>query len=248
MANERIQKLIASTGALSRRAAEDAITQGRVKLNGKTVTELGTQADREHDELSLDGRVLDLKPKLVTIALHKPRLVMCTRDDPQGRTTVLDLLPRDLSHLRPVGRLDYESEGLIFLTNDGDFHQQVTHPSNGIKKVYAVTVQGRPALEKVQALTQVIDLEDGPGRFDTLQEYPLNAPTLTPESRYLVTVSEGRNRFIRRMFSAIGHGVTRLVRVQVGGFPLGDLREGQWIQLDSEKLARVLKTLQNTRN
>lgn len=231
----RLQKAIADTGALSRRKAETAIVEGRVQVNGVTVTELGTQVDPRTDQVTLDGLPLK-KPETRTVLLfYKPRRVMVTRQDPEGRRTIYDLLPEEWQRLRPVGRLDYDSEGLLVLTDDGELANRLMHPSHGIHKTYRVWTDGRFSPESRERTLRGIDLEDGPGKFEELK---ILKDLPGDQSLIEVRVSEGRNRFVRRMLAAVGHPVRRLMRVSVGGAKLPDsLKPGETLQLTEQQIS-----------
>ncbi len=237
---ERIQKFIASTGYLSRRNAEEAILQGRVSLNGLEVTELGTKVDPVQDQVSVDGNLLKRPTQCRTILLYKPRQVMTTKFDPEGRKTVMQLLPDDLQTLNPVGRLDFDSEGFILLTDDGDLANRIAHPRYGIWKIYKVWVKNKPSPWTLKKLTESVELKDGPGRFEKVKltgSAPIGLSAA--ESVLEITVSEGRNRFIRRMLEEVGHPVDRLQRIQVGGLKLGNLRSGEYRELAKADLEQI---------
>lgn len=241
MTQERIQKLISQSGLLSRRAAEKAITEGRVQLNGKKVTELGTKADLNHDVLSLDGIELKKPEHPIVILLHKPKGYVTTRQDPEGRKTVFDLLPtqmRDLG-LHTIGRLDLQSTGLLLFTNDGQLTYRLTHPSFQIQKIYEVKVHGCPTSHQLQELTQGISLEDGLGRFETV----VVKEKSTTKTILEVTVTEGRNRFVRRMLAAVNLPVDRLKRTQMGPFDLENLSSGDFTVVQSRELDQKIKKL-----
>ena len=219
MAKERAQKIIAAAGLMSRRHAEEAIRAGRVALNGEVFTDLGRVLDPETDQLTLDGAPVRKPERKRVFLFHKPRGVVTTKDDPEGRPTVMDFF-RDLPGLNPVGRLDFDSEGLLLMTDDGDLLLQLTHPRYGVRKVYEVEIQGKVPRDYRKRLLESVELSDGPGKFDELEE-------LQSGKRYRVTVSEGRNRFVRRMFGALGLAVIRLIRVRMGDYELGTLKPGE---------------------
>ncbi len=230
MAKERIQKVIAQSGIMSRRKAEEAIAEGRVMLNGMVVREMGISVDPAVDQLSVDGKPVQTKSQSEkrTFLFYKPREVLTTKSDDRGRKTVMDYFTEDAS-LNPVGRLDYDSEGLLLMTHDGDLLLKLTHPRYEVEKVYEVEVMATqtqtPEDFEKQLLTGVL-LEDGEGKFNSLESIP--ASSRNPAIKgFRVVVSEGRNRFIRRMFLAMGWEVTRLKRVKMGEFELGDLKPGE---------------------
>lgn len=218
----RLQKLLSQGGVLSRRAAEEAIKAGRVAVNGVVITELGSKADPEKDTVTLDGVPVDPGREKILIALYKPPSVVTTKSDPEGRRTVLDFLPSELHHLNPVGRLDFESEGLLLLTNDGDLALHLTHPRYEIEKEYEAEMEGSISAQTLERLIVGVDLEDGPGRFLRAEVYHRTEGW----SWVRVVVSEGRNRFIRRMAETVGHPVRRLKRTRHGPYDLGKLKSG----------------------
>ncbi len=219
---ERLQKVLARAGFGSRRVCDDLIAAGRVQVNGD-VAVLGRRVDIDHDEVSVDGRPVAIRRDLVYYVLNKPVRVVTTADDPQGRPTVLDLVPSE-PRVFPVGRLDYASEGLLVLTNDGEFANLLAHPSHGVEKTYLVEVDGNPGPPVVNHLARGVDLDDGltaPARVQVV--------ATRPDSAALEFVlHEGRNRQIRRMCDAVGFPVRRLVRTRIG--PLSDsrLQPGEW--------------------
>ncbi|HEX6165533.1 MAG TPA: pseudouridine synthase [Acidimicrobiales bacterium] len=215
---ERLQKILAQAGLGSRRAAEELIAAGRVRVNGQVAT-LGTRADPETDTIEVDGAVVGLRQGLAHYLLNKPPGVVTTAADPQGRPTVVDLVPAE-PRVYPVGRLDADSEGLLLLTNDGDLAHRLTHPSFGVEKEYLAEVEGTPSRGALRQLRQGVDLEDGrtaPARVSLIGDHTLR-----------IAIHEGRNRQVRRMGEAVGHPVRRLVRVRIG--PLSDRRlaPGEW--------------------
>ena len=232
----RVQKRIAESGIYSRREAEELIRSGRVQINGEFVTEMGRKVSSE-DEIWVDGKAL-ISHQKITIALNKPKAVTSTRLDLHAKETLMDLLPPELHHLKPVGRLDQNSEGLILMSNDGDLIQKLSHPRFGHKKVYDVQVKGEiKARDLIQFQT---------GSF-VLDEYPLKAmemsiKKISPSSSWLqITLSEGRKRQIRRCMEAIGHPVLYLQRVQIGQLKLGTLSPGQYRILDHQDLQLALQ-------
>ena len=221
---------------MSRRHAEEAIKNGRVKVNGLLVTQPGVQADPNRDRIEVDGQLLQIPDTKTTVMLNKPRRVITTKSDPEGRKTVMDLLPENYQSLIPVGRLDFDSEGLLLLSNDGDLTLKLTHPRYEIKKIYEITIPGSITAELCQRLTTKLDLEDGPGRFDDLKILK-ETPTHT---HLQVTVLEGRNRFIRRMFETVGYNVERLKRIQIANLKLGQLAYGEYRVLTQKDLELLL--------
>ena len=217
-APERLQKVLARAGIASRRASEELIADGRVTVNDRVAT-LGDRADAATDVIAVDGTVVSADVDLVHYLLQKPAGVICTADDPDGRPTAIDLVPAD-PRVWTVGRLDVDTEGLLLLTNDGPMTQRLTHPSHGIEKEYLVQVRHQPGPGTVRRLREGIELDDGP-----------TAPARVASSGdglVRITIHEGRNRQVRRMFDAVGHPVLRLVRTRIG--PLADrsLAPGEW--------------------
>lgn len=223
---ERLQKVLARIGIGSRRVCEDLIADGVVTVNGE-VAELGRRVDPEVDVVAVNGVIVGVRPGLVHLLLHKPSGVITTADDPQGRPTVLELVPAE-PRVFPVGRLDLETEGLLLLTNDGDLAHRLTHPSFGVEKEYVAHVDGEVTRGELRMLREGVVLEDGPTA-------PAKAALLGPGVIRL-TIHEGRNRQVRRMCEAVGHPVKRLIRTRIG--PLADrkLKPGQWRALTSDEL------------
>lgn len=239
---ERLQKIIARAGLASRRAAEEMISQGRVTLNGVPVASLGTKADQDKDEIRIDGKLVSPETAKIYLALHKPRGYVTSLKDPEGRKIVTDLLPHVPERLFPIGRLDYDSEGLLLLTNDGDFAYRLEHPRFRIPKTYRVKARGRLTGNEMHHLAKGITLEDGIFRPTAIRIEKINK-----ESCWLVlTVTEGRNRVIRRGFAALGHTVERLVRVAIGDLQLGDLREGEHRFLTKREIRALTPRIPNT--
>jgi len=234
MVQERLQKLIAGSGICSRRQAETLLREGHVQVNG-CVAQLGEQADPERDQISIAGQPLAPAPAPLTLLLHKPPGVLCTCHDPQGRPTVLDLLPdqwRRLAGLHPVGRLDAASRGALLLSNDGDLTLLLTHPRYGHRKTYRVWVGGHPSAATLHTWRQGVPL-------DGVASAPVDVRQLQ-HSRHAtlleVTMHEGRNRQIRRTADLLGHPVRDLLRVAIGSVALGQLAEGHWRRIDPSSL------------
>lgn len=228
----RLQKYIASCGVASRRAAEEMILAGRVRVNQKTISELGTKVDPDRDRVYVDGKPIRPDAKKYYIMLNKPVGYITTAKDQFDRKTVLDLV-QDLDvRLYPVGRLDYDSEGLIFLTNDGDFTYFLTHPGNGVKKKYQVVVSGMVDIDTVWRLRKGVELDGrmtAPARVEITKQQER-----TTELTFVI--GEGRNRQIRRMCETVGHEVIRLRRIAVGNVVLGNLPKGKWRHLTPGEL------------
>lgn len=233
---ERLQKILSKAGVSSRRAAEKMIAEGRISVNRAVVVKPGTKADPGKDEIRLDGRLISLETEKIYLMLHKPKGYVTTLSDPQGRSIVTDLLNGVAARVYPVGRLDYDSEGLLILTNDGEFAQRLQHPRYEIPKTYRVKAEGHLLKGELKALESGIDLPDG--KFAPAE---VRLEKTNPGSTWLtVTITDGRNRVIRRAFDSIGHPVARLVRVAVADITLSALREGAWRMLTSREVERLL--------
>lgn len=229
----RIQKLIAQAGITSRRKAEKLIEEGRVRLNGKTA-KLGMKADLAFDELTVDGSPLVEAEEKITIRLHKPTGYITALSDDRGRATVMDLISGIPERIYPVGRLDYNSEGVLLLTNDGALANSLSHPSQQLPRTYHVKVRGNPNTAKFAQLTEGIMLEDGLAKAIHAERI-----RTTPEGGHLwfeIVLTEGRNREVRRMCEAIGHPVTRLVRSRFGSVHVEDLKPGEYKVLSKKEL------------
>ncbi len=239
---ERIQKIISAAGITSRRAAEELIAEGRVRVNGTVVTELGTKADPNKDHIKVDGKLINPKQPPTYIMLNKPAGFMTTMADPEGRPTVHDLLKGVKVRVYPVGRLDYNTEGLLLLTNDGDFAHLITHPKHEFPKTYLVKLKGVLDDGAIAALEAGVFLKDGktaPARIRKIRKEEAN-------SWVDITIHEGRKRQVRRMFDHMGHSVIRLKRVKTGGLTLGDLAEGAYRHLTSPEVALLRETAEKT--
>jgi 23S rRNA pseudouridine2605 synthase len=235
----RLQKILSAAGIASRRAAEDLIRQGRVTVNGRAVTELGTKADFGRDDVRVDGRRVKRAEPHRYLLLHKPRGYVTTRVDPQRRPTVLDLLPSVREYIYPVGRLDFDSAGLLLLTNDGDLAAQLTHPRHGIEREYHAWVLGSPDDHDVERLRRGITLEGrrtNPARVAVLHE---GRGRRAGQTLLSITIREGRNRQVRRMCDAIGHPVTDLERVRIGPIADRTLKPGQVRDLRPRELEQL---------
>ena len=233
----RLQKVLSQAGVASRRAAEKLIAEGRVTINGRTVREMGTKADPSRDEIRVDGRRIRQVEHRRYILLNKPVGYVTTRTDPQRRRTVMDLLKGVREYVYPVGRLDYDTAGLLLLTNDGDLAAMLTHPRHGIERTYEARVAGMPNGDALEQLRKGIPL-------DGHRTLPANAVLLNTrrgdrEGVLLLTIREGRNRQVRRMCDAVGHPVRTLTRTKIG--PLSDrqLKPGGWRELTDKEVAKL---------
>jgi 23S rRNA pseudouridine2605 synthase len=234
---ERLQKIISAAGIASRRHAEKLITAGRVSVNGVVIKELGAKADAAKDVIRIDGSIISNEKTNLYIALNKPAGFVTTLSDPQKRPTVADLLNDVTERVYPVGRLDYDSAGLLLLTNDGNFAQKVQHPRFQIPKVYRVKIQGRLSKEELKNLNQGIRLSDGVFKPGNIQIEKFNERSCWVK----LTIKEGKNRIIRRGFEASGRRVSRLVRESIGDINLGALKEGCWRNLTKKEITSLLK-------
>src|SRR5206468_7411812 len=232
----RLNRFIAAAGVGSRRKCDELIAAGRVTINGSVCTNFGAQLS-ERDHVKVDGKLVHLE-RAMTIALHKPAGFVSTRSDPNARDTIFDLLPPKFPRLFNIGRLDAQSEGLLLLTNDGNFAQQLTHPRFKIEKEYEVTLDRQWDREHAQKLLRGIFLD---GQRAQIARIHSIGPT-----RVRVVLSQGINQQIRRMFYAVGYEVKRLGRVRIGNLRLGDLPRGQWRALSKAELAD-LKTIKTNR-
>ncbi len=240
---ERLQKVLSTAGVASRRASEELIRQGRVSVNGVVVSTLGTKADPHRDEIRVDGRRIKTSAPLRYLLVNKPRGYVTTRRDPQRRRTVMDLLPRHSAYLYPVGRLDFDSEGLLILTNDGELAAALTHPRHEVERVYRVEVTGTPDARSLERLSRGIVL-------DGTRTAPAKITVLFSETEHgsdamlLMTLREGRNRQVRRMCEAVGHPVKRLTRIRIGPLTDKGLRVGQVRELTPAEVRSLKRAVQ----
>ncbi|NOT28647.1 MAG: rRNA pseudouridine synthase [Acidobacteria bacterium] len=237
---DRLQKVLSQAGVASRRAAEILITDGRVSVNGSVVLELGTKVDPSVDTIRVDGRRISARQTLRYILLCKPTGYVSTRADPQRRPTVIHLLQGVREYIYPVGRLDYDSEGLLLLTNDGDLAAMLTHPRHGVERTYEAQVAGVPDADAIDRLRQGIPLD---GR----RTLPANVTVLhrgrgDRDAVLVITIREGRNRQVRRMCEAVGHPVRALRRTRIGPLEDRHLKPGHWRELTTQEI-RTLKNL-----
>ncbi|MDO5299573.1 MAG: pseudouridine synthase [Clostridia bacterium] len=232
----RLQKYMATCGVAARRKCEEIIAAGRVSVNGRIITEMGTQVE-EGDEVLVDGRRIVPEEEKRYVLYHKPAGEVTTVADEKGRETVMDRFRDFPVRLYPVGRLDYDSEGLLLLTNDGELAQHLTHPSCEVDKVYLARVSGNPTGEEIERLRRGVFMEG-----DERRTYPAQVRVVRDEALFsdiLVTIHEGRNRQVRRMFDAVGHRVLLLRRVRFGPLELGTLRRGEWRELTEQEIGRL---------
>lgn len=236
---ERVQKLLARAGVASRRESERLIAAGRVTVDGQTIS-LGDQADPDRQTICVDGVPIQLSPVRNYLALHKPAGVLSTRRDPQGRATVMDLIPEELRRqVYPVGRLDYDAEGLLLLLDDGELAHVVMHPRFETPKTYHALVAGKVEPETLAHLRRGVLLEDGitaPARVRALERHE-------GHSVLELTIHEGRKHQVKRMCEAVGHPVRRLQRVAMAGIKLGELKAGQWRRLSEREIEILQRTV-----
>lgn len=235
---ERLQKILAAAGVASRRKAEELIAAGRVSVNGAMVTELGTKADATHDTICVDGKPLGRAERLVHLMLHKPKGYVTTVSDPEGRPTVMQLLAGYSQRLYPVGRLDYASEGLLLMTNDGALAQQLTKAASHVPKTYHVKVSGRPSEQSLKRLRHGVTIALDDGRRVKTSPAKIRLLDDAPNPWYEVVLIEGRNRQIRRMFHHVGHNVEKIKRVQFGPLKL-DIPPGKFRPLTQREVAQL---------
>ena len=258
MATERLQKIIAAAGIASRRKAEELISGGLVSVNGQTVTQLGSKADPASDRIKVNGKLIGAPERHVYVLLHKPKGYVTTVTDPEGRPTVLDLVRGIATRVYPVGRLDYSSEGLLLLTNDGELARALTHASSHVPKTYLVKVSGQPTEEEIEKLRRGIllpaeraPLKGVPGKETKAESRRRSQSVRTAPARiqllrsaanpwYEVSLIEGRNRQIRRMFEEVGHHVEKIKRVRYGPLEL-DVEPGKFRHLNSKEVAQLKK-------
>lgn len=242
--SERVQKIIAKAGICSRRKAEELIVDGRVKVNGKTITELGVKANPEADVIKVDGEVIKPLKKKVYIMLNKPTGVVTTRSDEKNRDTVMDLLRHEEKKaLFPVGRLDLNSEGLLLITNDGDFADLLTSPTHKVEKTYLIKVRGVPAEKTIDRLKKGILIDGRKTRRAKVQLLGHKN-----NSWMEITISEGRNNQIRKMMQKVGHPVVKLRRIKIGDLELGDLQLGDFRRLTENEVNSLIKKALDKQN
>ena len=235
---ERLQKILSQAGIASRRASEQLMLEGRVTVNGVTVRELGSKADPAHDDVRVDGRRIKVVQQHRYILLNKPRGYVTTRSDPQRRPTAIDLLHGVRDYIYPVGRLDFDSEGLLLLTNDGDLAARLTHPRHGVARVYEARVLGVPDAHDLDRLARGVTVD---GRPTGPAQVALRPGGRRGDDRatLIITIREGRNRQVRKMCDAIGHPVTHLKRVAIGPIRDAKLPLGRWRDLTAAEVTKL---------
>jgi 23S rRNA pseudouridine2605 synthase len=230
----RLQKYLAHSGVASRRAAEELIVRGKVRVNGKVVRELGTSV-ADGDRVDVSGTPAVLETKTAYVVLHKPVNVMTTMSDPQGRRTVAELIPKSLPRVVPVGRLDYDTSGVLLLTNDGELANVLTHPRFGVEKTYRAVVRARLMPEEIQRLQSGVMLEEFQAAGARLKVVAVGRGSSILD----ITIHEGKNRQVRRMFDVVGHPVIELVRLKFGPIKLGDLAPGRTRPVTERELSAL---------
>jgi 23S rRNA pseudouridine2605 synthase len=235
MAEMRLNKIIADAGITSRRGADELIADGRVTVDGRPVQELGAKIDPDNHEVAVDGETIKRSLTKSYLVLHKPKGVLSTMYDPEGRPSLADFIDLRKERLFHVGRLDKDSEGLILLTNDGDLTFRATHPSFGLEKTYIIEFEGRLETGVDKVLLKGVELEDGMGRVLSFKQLSANWIE--------VKIHEGRYHIIRRLMEAVGVEVLRLIRTNFGPISLGDTPEGRWRDLNEQELLNIQKAL-----
>jgi len=238
MPAERLQKIIAAAGIASRRKAEELISSGRVLVNGHVVTELGTKADLEHDHIRVDGKLLHGRERYSYLVLNKPKGYVTTVRDPEGRPTIMDLIRGVRGRVYPVGRLDWASEGLLLLTNDGALANALMKASSNVPKTYVVKVAGQPEEEKLEKLRRGVSIAEKGGRRVRTAPAKIRLIREADNPWLEVTIIEGRNRQVRKMFEEVGHHVEKIRRVQYGPLSL-DVPPGEFRSLTLEEVAQL---------
>ncbi|ACV62924.1 pseudouridine synthase [Desulfofarcimen acetoxidans DSM 771] len=235
---ERLQKVMARAGIASRRKCEELIAEGVVKVNGRLVKEQGIKVDPQKDRIMVQGKIINRLEDKIYLLMYKPRGYVTTLHDPEGRKTIVDLLKNIKERVFPVGRLDYDSEGLLLVTNDGELANALTHPRHEVKKTYLVTVAGIPLPKSLEQMSKGLELEDG-----------MTAPTqvalvelLEDRSLLEITVHEGKNRLVRRMCEKIGHPVLRLKRIKLGTLSIKGVKPGQYRLLNTKEIRELKKS------
>ena len=232
----RLQKVLAAAGVASRRAVEEMIVKGRIKVNGKVVKELGTRIDPEVDQVQVDGRPWQLDPDRIYFAFHKPKGVVSTMADENGRPCLADYF-MGFDRVFNIGRLDADTTGLLLMTNDGDLANQLAHPSFGVEKLYVAKVRGKITRVEMQRLKDGVKLDDGLAQADSARVIDQNEQTSLVE----VVLHSGKNRVVRRMFDAIGFPVLELTRKSFGPMRLGNLKPGQFRELSKLEVGLLLE-------
>lgn len=242
---ERLQKILANAGVASRRKCEELIKAGKVQVNDEVVTTLGVKADPSVDVITVNGKAISVASDKIVLAFHKPKGVITSTSDPEGRKTVMDFMKGVGARVYPIGRLDYDTEGLLLLTNDGELANMLMHPRHHVEKTYHATVKGVPHGDKLEQLKKGIKLEDGFTQPAAVEYHDVdlerNIATIS------VTIHEGRNRQVRRMFEAIGHPVTKLKRVKFGNITLQGIARGKHRMLTKSEVNELRMEMKSNR-
>ncbi|MGG4395136.1 pseudouridine synthase [Paenibacillus thiaminolyticus] len=242
---ERLQKIMANAGVASRRKCEQLILDGKVEVNGEVVTALGVKADPATDIITVNGKPITANANKVYAAFHKPKGVITSMSDPEGRKTVLDFVKGIGGRVYPVGRLDYDTEGLLLLTNDGDLANMLMHPRHHVAKTYHATVKGIPHGDLLEKLREGIQLEDGMTQPAEVEYHDVDMERKS--ATISITIYEGRNRQVRRMFEAIGHPVVKLKRVQFGNIFLQGIPRGKFRHLTKSEVNELKMAIKANR-
>ncbi len=242
---QRLNKIIASAGVTSRRNADELISNGQVKINGKVVRELGIKADPERDSIRVSGKLISLAVPKITVVLNKPPGFVSTTSDPQGRPTVMDLV-RIRGRLYPVGRLDYDTSGLILITNDGELAQLLTHPSSMVPKTYEAKVRGIPGTQALKRLSDGVKISGKPTAPAKVELF--KSAKDGHHSWIRICLIEGKNRQVRKMCMSVGHPVLKLKRINLGPLSLGDLPRGKFRDLDEGELKILRNSVKNKKS
>lgn len=236
----RLNKLIADSGVSSRRQADRLIEEGHVSVNGKRVFELGVKVDPAHDKVMVDGKLLKQQQQKLYLLFNKPRGILTTMEDPHDRPTIADYLEKVPARVFPVGRLDWDSEGLLLLTNDGDFANKVMHPSKEVTKTYLVKIDGEAKPEAIQKLLKGVPIIGGRVAAKSVEK--IRRPDGSEKYEwYKVVITEGKNRQIRQMFAKIGFDVMKLQRVAIGRLRIGSLKKGELVYLNDAALEKIFE-------
>lgn len=235
----RLNKYLAECGVASRRGADDLIASGAVQINGKKVYELGARVDVKNDRVMVDGKPVRMETRKVYMLFNKPKGVMTTMEDPEGRPCIAEYFQRFEMRVFPVGRLDYDSEGLLLMTNDGDFAQRVTHPKHEVLKTYLVKVSGQPTEEQIRKLRMGVTIIGG--RVAAREIEKLRGTNSDKYDWYKIVIGEGKNRQIRQMFEKIGFDVMKLQRIAIGKLKMGGLARGEWVLLGPEEIEKIFQ-------
>lgn len=228
----RLNKFIAQSGYCSRRHADRLIEEGKVEINGKLQKELGVLIDPDHDEIKVDGQTLSKPEKFLYVMMNKPKGYVTTKSDPHAEHTIFSLLPDALQNLHPVGRLDKNTEGLLILTNDGNFTYSMTHPGQNCEKVYSARLKKCPLKQEIQRLERGIFIEEEVnGKKSFYKTQPCRIEVFPETKKVVIHLKEGRKRQIRKMFQKIGHPVLYLKRLKMGPYELGELKTGEWCEI-----------------